>query len=37
MRREKKWKVKWNNREIIKYSIAYELCKPNLDWNSNNS
>jgi hypothetical protein len=25
--------VKWNEREMIKYSIAREICKPNLEWN----
>jgi len=37
MRRGEKWKVKWKEREIIKYSIIHEICKPNLEWNSDKS
>jgi hypothetical protein len=37
MRREEKWKMKWNRREMIKYSIALEICEPNLKWNSDNN
>jgi hypothetical protein len=32
MRREEKW-----NERMIKYSLAHEICEPNLEWNSNKS
>jgi len=25
------------NKKMIKYSIAYEICEPNLEWNSDKS
>jgi len=30
MEREEKWKVKLNEKEIIKYLINHEICEPNL-------
>jgi hypothetical protein len=33
MRREEKWKVRWKEREMIKYLLAHEICEPNLEWN----
>jgi hypothetical protein len=33
MRSDEKWKVKWKEREMIKYSIAHEICESNLEWN----